>query len=310
MMTALRTAPQTRAARWALPSFLIVSFALAWLFALPLYFDGGLSNPLTPLLLIAIMITPAAGVLVARLVERAPDSLWRSVAIVPLRPWRRVLGMSLLGLVGGAAVVVAGVFVAALFGQIQLDLTHFSGYQESVRALGVESLALPVGTLVAIQLAAIPLNALLSAPAALGEEVGWRGWLLPRLMPLGPWPALLITGVVWGLWHAPLILLGYNFERPGVDGLLMMVVACVLLGVLLGWLRLRSGSIWPPVLAHASFNSAASVSTLLAAAGQDVDLAGAGPLGWPTWIVMGILVLVLAATGQLRKSSLTAFRSS
>jgi membrane protease YdiL (CAAX protease family) len=309
-MTALHQASRTSVKRQALPAFLITSFVLAWLFALPIYLDGGLSNPLTPLILVAIMTTPAIGVLAAWLVERPAGSLWRRVAIVPLRPWPRLLGFSLLGLVGGAAVVVAGVFTSAAFGQIQLDLAGFSGYQESVRALGVESLALPVSALVAIQLAAIPLNAVLSAPAALGEEVGWRGWLLPRLMPLGPWRALMVTGVVWGLWHAPLILLGYNFGRPGIDGLAMMVVGCVLLGILLGWLRLRSGSVWPPVLAHASFNAAASFSTLVAAADQDADPAAVGPLGWPTWIVMGALVLILVASGQMRNKSLTAFQSS
>jgi uncharacterized protein len=78
-------------------------------------------------------------------------------------------------------------------------------------ATGVDPRALPEPRVVAAaQIAA----ALLVAPAinaipAFGEEWGWRGWLLPRLIGLDTWPALLLSGLVWGIWHAPLTLLGY-----------------------------------------------------------------------------------------------------
>lgn len=43
---------------------------------------------------------------------------------------------------------------------------------------------------------------------ALGEEIGWRGFLLPRLEPLGQWKAILVSGIIWGIWHAPVIAQG------------------------------------------------------------------------------------------------------
>ena len=116
--------------------------------------------------------------------------------------------------------------------------------------------------------------------------------------PLGTWPALLVTGAVWGLWHAPIILLGYDFARPDALGLALMVGGCMAYGVLIGWLRIRSASIWPSVFAHGAFNAAGGFAVLVLAAGSPADPAAAGPLGWVAWILMAAIALVLLLTRQ------------
>ena len=118
-------------------------------------------------------------------------------------------------------------------------------------------------------------------------------------MPLGVVPALLISGVIWGLWHAPLILLGYNYPgAPGWLGLTAMVGMCIVFGAIFGWLRLRSDSVWPAALAHAAFNGAAGSYLLFAMAGETIDTTQATVLGWSGWIVPLALVVVLIATRQ------------
>ena len=120
----------------------------------------------------------------------------------------------------------------------------------------------------------------LNAALALGEETGWRGYLLPALLPLGRLPALLLTGLIWAVWHLPLILLGY--EYPGAPrglALLAFVVFCVGAGALLGWFRLRSNSILPAAVAHGAINAWAGVPTLLAAAGAPQHSLLAAPAG-------------------------------
>ena len=120
----------------------------------------------------------------------------------------------------------------------------------------------------------------LNAALALGEETGWRGYLLPALLPLGRLPALLLTGLIWAVWHLPLILLGY--EYPGAPrglALLAFVVFCVGAGALLGWFRLRSNSILPAAVAHGAINAWAGVPTLLAAAGAPAALPAGRPGG-------------------------------
>jgi peptidoglycan/LPS O-acetylase OafA/YrhL len=81
----------------------------------------------------------------------------------------------------------------------------------------------------------------------------------------------------------------------------MMAGGCLFLGILVGWLRLRSGSVWPSVFAHAGFNGAAGFIVLVAAAGSKHDPVIVGPLGLVPWAVMAVVIVVLAVTGQFRR---------
>lgn len=109
------------------------------------------------------------------------------------------------------------------------DVVGFSAFQqlrdEQAAAAGAGGLPISTGALVALQLAVLPVAAVINLVPALGEELGWRGWLLPKLMPLGPVPAIPVSGVLWGVWHAPLVLLGYNDPTaPGWLGVTAMVL--------------------------------------------------------------------------------------
>lgn len=137
-------------------------------------------------------------------------------------------------------------------------------------------------------LAGLTVNAVL----AFGEEFGWRGWLADELRPLGPVWANLLTGVLWGLWHAPIILLGYNYGGSRL-GAVFMVVLCVPLAFLLWRARELTGTLYAPAAVHGAFNAFAGFfilvlvqpNPLLAA---PVGLVGAGVLG----VVAGALWLV------------------
>jgi hypothetical protein len=65
---------------------------------------------------------------------------------------------------------------------------------------------------------------------ALGEELGWRGYLLVLLLPLGTLRAVLLTGTIWGVWHAPFILMGHNYPGHEAAGVPLMVVWCIVFG--------------------------------------------------------------------------------
>jgi membrane protease YdiL (CAAX protease family) len=95
-----------------------------------------------------------------------------------------------------------------------------------------------------------------SVSSGLGEEIGWRGFLVPELMPhLGFTRTALLTGVIWATWHVP-ILVGadYNNGTPTWYGLTCFAVMVIAISFPFAWLRMRSGSLWSAALLHGSHN--------------------------------------------------------
>lgn len=95
-----------------------------------------------------------------------------------------------------------------------------------------------------------------SLPAAFGEELGWRGFLFPELQRMTSFAtASLIGGLVWVLWHLPLILFAdYNSTAPRAFVVVVFFISITARAFLHNWLRARSGSVWPNVFLHASHN--------------------------------------------------------
>jgi uncharacterized protein len=91
---------------------------------------------------------------------------------------------------------------------------------------------------------------------ALGEEIGWRGLLVPQLARLTTFAkTALISGGIQAVWHWPFVLfVGFTSAAPPWYALIILTITVTLAGFAAAWLRLRSGSVWPVVLAHASFN--------------------------------------------------------
>ena len=118
---------------------------------------------------------------------------------------------------------------------------------------------LPLETfLVAAAVQTVILGPLVGIVIAFGEEYGWRGFLQGELIKLGRVRGILAVGVIWGFWHAPIIAMGYNFPGYPVLGIFLMVVYCVVLGFVLGYAVLKTGSIWLAAFLHAINNQVVS----------------------------------------------------
>ncbi|MFZ2102683.1 MAG: CPBP family intramembrane glutamic endopeptidase, partial [Oricola sp.] len=139
---------------------------------------------------------------------------------------------------------------------------------------------------------------------ALGEETGWRGFLLPRLLHLGPMRASLIVGFLHGVWHLPLILLT-PFYHAGGDWWIavpLFLAALTLGGAVYGWLRLASASIWPAALAHRALNLMWDRFDAATATERPVAVDYlAGETGFVT--ILGLLVLTLLIARAWRSQS-------
>ncbi|WP_432649717.1 CPBP family intramembrane glutamic endopeptidase [Huintestinicola sp.] len=97
-------------------------------------------------------------------------------------------------------------------------------------------------------------------PLYFGEEYGWRAYLTPKLKTLMPKPAaLIVSGIIWGMWHAPVVYMGHNFGTNyslyPYGGYMVMSVYCIFVGCLLTWLTEKTGSIYPACICHAVNNN-------------------------------------------------------
>jgi len=295
---------RSRSVRWGpLVVFAGFAYGLAWVLLWPAIQAGAdLSDSIGSagayIATVAMMFTPGlAALLVAVTLERRRGTgLLLDLGLTAFftrRGWR----FALVGIAGAAILVLGSWGVGLLFGWVQLDPERSVAKDLIVRVTG-EQPPMPMALLALLQLLNLPIGIAITAIAATGEEIGWRGWLLPRLLPLGRGRALSVSGTIWGLWHAPAILLGLNYEQRNPLGILMMTVGCVGAGVLVGWLRLASGSLLPCVLAHAALNSFATYQSILFA---PFDQRLVGPLAITGWIVMALLIAFGARRAARRR---------
>lgn len=229
---------------------------------------------------------PAVATWVVRRWVDPPDQL-----DVGLRSTRGVF--SVAGVLGALAVAASATAIAwAAVAAGVLDRATFNGAAEAPlpasppHAEGLLPMAAAfAGTLILVW------------TQAFSEEIGWRGYFLPRLMELlGSWRGLLLHGAAWGLWYAPVLFFstyGPQAAFGSAERSLGFVVTCMLLGTLLGWLRLASRSVMPVVLANAVLTLAAGLPYVIHGIDAGLRSAVYGPVGW---LVLVVAITALAAS--------------
>ncbi|MGB2955340.1 MAG: CPBP family intramembrane glutamic endopeptidase [Anaerolineales bacterium] len=268
--------------------FLAVAFIPAWiLFLLPLFLRlAGIEETATAVLVAwsAAMWMPGLGAIIATRVGERKEL--KTLGLGKLGK-KKIYLWAWLGPI--LAVLLTGV-ISWFFGWGKFD-TSFQLIKQVTEGLpDVQEAVIPL--LLAAQIAAsLTLAPLFNMLFALGEELGWRGYLLPKLLPLGQIPAMLISGTIWGFWHAPAILQGHNYPEHPVLGVGMMIVFTVLLGIFFSWLYLKTKSPWAPALAHGTVNAVAGLPLLFL---TDVNLPLGGSLTSVSgWLALAALVGVL-----------------
>jgi membrane protease YdiL (CAAX protease family) len=206
---------------------------------------------------------------------------------------RRTVGLTLLGWVAPPLLVGLTTALAGAVGVLDVDLESFSLLRERLGYDAGEPFPMGATQLIlAVVLQSATVSALITMVFAWGEEWGWRGWMLPRLMSRwGVTGGLVLSGAIWGLWHFPVTLQGYNYPELGAWAAPFFVISCILLSIPLGWLRLVTGSVWPVVAAHGALNATAGLVDLVGDASEPplMHLAGLG--GVVGWIVLAPIAI-------------------
>ena len=284
----------------SLTVYLLVALGLPWLIVLPLWTGDGLDSPSALVLMSLMMITPTLAAVVAlRAVERDSDPI-RALLLKPTRPVWGFIGWLLLAHALMLALVVGALFTGAAFGVFPLDVVEFSGLRDLLQtqfasAGQLTDLSAPMWVFALASLPGLFLGSVINTVVAAGEELGWRAFLFPRLLVYGRVVALLAQGAIWGLWHAPVILLGYNYgDIPGWLSIALMCGFCTVVGAVLAWLTERTRTIWPAAMAHGTINAAVSATAIaLGRADTAVNPVHATIMGWSGWILPGLLGLAL-----------------
>lgn len=133
-------------------------------------------------------------------------------------------------------------------------------------------------------------GATINALYAFGEEYGWRNYLVAALKEKKFVFAAIFIGIVWGIWHFPLILLGHNYPQHNVIGVFMMVICCVLLSFIETYFVLKAKSVYPAAIFHGTINAVAGLNVILIKGGNDLINGAAGLSGF---IVMAITIFVI-----------------
>ncbi|MFT4977565.1 MAG: membrane protease YdiL (CAAX protease family), partial [Myxococcota bacterium] len=142
-------------------------------------------------------------------------------------------------------------------------------------------------------------GATLNAVFAFGEELGWRGLMYRELRPLGFWSSSFLIGVLWGLWHAPLILLGHNYPDHPLLGIGLFTVQCAAMSPLYTLVRERSGSVWAAAVLHGTFNAAAGIPLLITQGGSPMMTGVTGVAGLIGLVMLNVLLWLATRSGTL-----------
>lgn len=241
-----------------------------------------------------------AGVLVEKRAGRRTilSRAWGSFRAAPGRSIGRIVGWSL----AACALLAASLAVVGFAGVASgpPGVGRWATDADVTAAIRAAQPALPEGftvtvpmilanTVVSGLMAAFTINAVFG----FGEEYGWRGVLAEELAPLGAVRATGVGGVLWGLWHAPLIVLGHNYGPQWLLGIPLFVLFCVGMSFLLTAVRNRSGHVWAAAVVHGFLNAIAGPFTLLLVGADVLVSLPVGVLGFLAVSLAGVLAWML-----------------
>ena len=154
----------------------------------------------------------------------------------------------------------------------------------------VSKLMTPAFMIITTVISGLFAGATINALFAFGEEYGWRNYLVSALKEKKFVCASIFIGIVWGIWHFPLILLGHNYPQHSVAGVFMMVIFCVLASFVELYLVLKAKSVFPAAIFHGTINAVAGLNVLLIKGGNDLINGAAGLSGF---ILISIVIAII-----------------
>lgn len=273
--------------------FLLITFAMTYAWTIALIWPRTLGRDAASLtaedtlintaLTAVLMFFPAIGVLITRLVTR--EGFKNAMLRFNLKGNVRYY---LIGWFGPMVLTILGAVLYFAVCPSEFTLTSYNAMMATQ--------PIPPAAFWALQGVLMLMAPLLNLIPCFGEEWGWRGYLLPKVAQRMKFiPTVLLTGFIWGIWHAPIIVAGHNYgmSYPGYPwwGIIAMCLFCIVVGTLFSYITLKTKSCWPAVFAHGALNGTASIGVLFLANPTVYDRF-VGPV--PTGIIGGAAYILVA----------------
>jgi len=273
--------------------FLVLTFGLSWgmaLFAFATFQGDMLRQIMMPLAIVYMFMPMVATLIVQKLIYKEPlkESLGISFSFNRWFVLAALLPPILALLALGVGLFIPGVeFSWDMEGMYERFASTFSA--EQIAAMKVQSQSLPVHPFWLTLVQGVIAGATVNAVAGFGEELGWRGLLQKELSFLGFWRSSLVIGLIWGIWHAPLILKGHNYPTHPLEGLFYMVYFTGLYAPIFAYIRVQARSVIAVAIMHGTLNGTVPLSFMLLKGGSDLSVGMTG--------VAGFVVLAIANAG-------------
>ncbi|MGD1049260.1 MAG: CPBP family intramembrane glutamic endopeptidase, partial [Candidatus Krumholzibacteriaceae bacterium] len=245
---------RTRLDRRGVFSFLTITFVITYAIEGALILSGFRITRLPAmygqLVVAAVMWVPAlATVLTIRFITREGFAI-ANIRVGSLRPY---FASALI--VPLCFVIIYGLTWLLGLGRPQWDLGQYIATLHPAGGAGIPHMPSPALVLPALFVVTLVAAPFINGLFGFGEELGWRGYLLPKLMVLGKPRAYTLLGIIWALWHMPLILIGFTYPGHPVLGIVVFMALTITLGIYINELTLRHRSSILAGWIHGVFNS-------------------------------------------------------
>lgn len=262
--------------------YIAIAYGLVWAMGLVFWLSGiDYPSPLGNTLASVCMLFPLVATLVCQASNRQP--LLRGIGI----SWR----VNRWWFVGW--LTIPAIVLLTLLFNYWIDGNHFTTHSQALQLLCDNMHLSPSAAVAVTLLSGMLAEATINALFAFGEESGWRGHLLSLFRGRPFLTTAVATGLVWGLWHAPFILMGHNYpQHPNLVGVLAMMLLCIPLSALFQYFRLKSGSVIVPAIMHGTFNALAGMTIFLMDDHNDLLVGSTGLTGFLALLVVVVLLFL------------------
>jgi uncharacterized protein len=155
-----------------------------------------------------------------------------------------------------------------------------------VEQMKTQIAALPISPIWLILIMGLFAGLTVNGLAAFGEELGWRGFLLHQFRNMSFAKASILIGAIWGIWHAPLILMGHNYPQHPYFGVLMMVLLCIIITPIVMYFTIKAKSVIAAAILHGTMNATVTISIIPVTGGNDLLVGMTGLAGMISMLVV------------------------